>query len=1152
MAHPWLKMFFNAMCRGMRRRMTRDGRAAVGYYWPGIELLENRITPTITSAWSAGLLTVVSDAADSIAIEINGGMIQINGADPGSGPLAAAAVANLSITSGPGGGNIDLSQLVSGTLPNFQSGQIQGNGVTTLIAPASQANTWYLTGQNQGDLNGTAQFNLLNQFTGVSGGIAFQDVQNITGGQQTDLIKYVQSGALLTGNINELAGGNLTFYGDVLTIQGSVSTVGGSITVGGGPATTVTLQGALDTQGGTVDVAGSSVTVEGMITTEGGSVNINDSSVLGSGGSATLQGNIDTSGGNLTVYADTITLNTQSGAVLLSTQDVTNIAFGGPAIYQSVGNSGDISFSGVNITLGSDSGSMGSAELDSQATGATYTAGAITLTVLQEAGAGTGGGFNFPILPDLDSTSTSITLNDAMVLGGVVTFTATSENLHATTSAPNNSTPTIVQTGINFLENFQLLGGATASNAATAINLGPASAITASSFTAMAQGISDAESSPMAVSGVDIAMVFVITNASVNAAGHITTTGDITLDSMAHNTLLAKALENGNSGANSSIAAGVAAAVAIENSTSSAVVASTAQLNAGGNLTVQANTQNDKALQVVTTTGTDGNVGIGIGISYTTDTTTAAMNGQAVVHGAALIQANEVKEGVGTSQFFIVPTLLTGVAVNAGVGTSDTGNLINNAQGGAMAATVTPLISKISSLLGSQSAPTAAQVPAVQAAASVAIDVETNTATASIGANAALSVLGDLTVDANTNDRPNVIASSGISQSGPNQSSSVGPTEFAGSFAVAIGQYTNTANAFIDSNATANSGGNLSVTAETNNDFELSYGFNVIQALEQKPDFMTDQPQANDVTLNPNDIVECEDNNSTGKSGHWYQFVGAGTLPDVDLTTTNFANAGLWKDVGVLGQGGWSYKASNAIKTFTTYLDNTFGIDNNLADTWSQATVAPSDNQQAANIAVTGCITWLTLNQTSTASINNGAQINQSPMYRDGSQSVFVLATDSNSSLNLGGTVQVPGLTGSNKNLNFGANGTPSTGTQSGQDSVGASAVVVKYSDTVTATIAADVNLYADSLDVDAETVVGNFSTVISGVSTSGSVAFNGVVSVVMVNDMTLAQIAAGSQSGHRRGPRRRDVPQPQRRRHHPGRHQSRPRHLCARADVHA
>ena len=46
----------------------------------------------------------------------------------------------------------------------------------------------------------------------------------------------------------------------------------------------------------------------------------------------------------------------------------------------------------------------------------------------------------------------------------------------------------------------------------------------------------------------------------------------------------------------------------VENSTSTAIVANTATINAGGNLTVQANTTNDKTTQAITATGDDGQV----------------------------------------------------------------------------------------------------------------------------------------------------------------------------------------------------------------------------------------------------------------------------------------------------------------------------------------------------------------------------------------------------------------------------------------------------------------------------------------------------------------------------------------------------------------
>ena len=75
---------------------------------------------------------------------------------------------------------------------------------------------------------------------------------------------------------------------------------------------------------------------------------------------------------------------------------------------------------------------------------------------------------------------------------------------------------------------------------------------------------------------------------------------------------------------------------------------------------------------------------------------------------------------------------------------------------------------------------------------------------------------------------------------------------------------------------------------------------------------------------------------------------------------------------------------------------------------------------------------------------------------------------------------------------------------------IGAAFVIVNYTDNVTATISRGVKLYADSLDVDAETAVFDFSALISGGS-SKKFGFIGVLSLVNVNDTTLAQVDAGS-----------------------------------------
>ena len=294
-------------------------------------------------------------------------------------------------------------------------------------------------------------------------------MQNVTSGNQTDTFTYTTANSLISGAIAAPAGGNLSF-------------------------------------------AGTSVTLEGTITTQGGSVTVNGTVSLFTGGSVTLQGNIDTQGGDLNVYADTISVDTQSGPVTLSTRDLAAVP-GDPANDPSVGNSVAINFTGVNITLGSDSGiSQGNANLYSQVkneNGTTYTAGAITLTASEVAGGGTGGGFNPPIIPvKLDSTTTGITLNAATVDGGDITFNADASSLHANNDTANNQSTT-PKTLINGLEQFSLVGCVATSTATATINLGAGSAIVGDSFTANADGTSDAEGKPSGIPGVSLPEVVV-------------------------------------------------------------------------------------------------------------------------------------------------------------------------------------------------------------------------------------------------------------------------------------------------------------------------------------------------------------------------------------------------------------------------------------------------------------------------------------------------------------------------------------------------------------------------------------------------------------------------------------------------------------------
>ena len=759
------RSFFSSLVARKKRQRCESPRAAREAAGTarrlGFEPLEKRLLLTVTSSFNSGtgLLTVSSNAADNIALSVGDFSVLINGAAPGTGNVAASAVTGLSISAGPGGGTIDLSQL-GAALPNLTSGQIQGSGTTTLVAPLNLNNVWSITGQNQGVLD------LLQ----------FQGVQNLTGGSELDTFVFQSSSATISGTINEPAGGKLDFTGH-------------------------------------------SITLSGPVITQGGSVSLNDSTAIYTSGSVTIQGSIYTQGGALSVYADTITVNDQLSPVVISTRDLVNVP-GNPASDSSVGNSGNISLTGINITLSTNTASQSfgnqTTDIYSQVdAGSSFTAGTVNVVATEIAGTGSGNGFNFPALPAIDVSGASITLNAVAIYAGDVNFAATASSLHATTDV-NQNTPVPIQTSINTIENFSLIGGLADSTSNAAINLGSDSSIVAASFTGMSIATSDAEVKPMTIK-VGVAIAIDNTSAILNAAGRITTKGDTTLDALATNTLASFANAGGNVAG-----AGAAVAVSVENSVASSTVASTGQIRADGDLTVQASTTNNKALQAVTTTGNDGMVGVGVGISYANDTTTAAVNGDAKLGGDALVQANEIKNGFLGSKFFFA-TLFTGVAVNVGVGTDDTGDLINNMQGPVTQA----LLSKVASLFNKtqtdntpQQGPAAGSTPPFQAAAATAIDSETNVATATIGPGASVQVAGNLSVDANLNDRPNVIASSGVSS--PSDSGGGGGTEFDGSVAVALGFYTNTANATIDNGASVDAGKKLAVTSEALNDFQYS------------------------------------------------------------------------------------------------------------------------------------------------------------------------------------------------------------------------------------------------------------------------------------------------------------------------------------------
>ncbi len=75
-----------------------------------VELLEDRTLLSVSAGYNfiQQFLEVRSDGSDSIVIDVNAGNVQINGADPETGTLAADSVPSMIVIGGPGNNVIDL------------------------------------------------------------------------------------------------------------------------------------------------------------------------------------------------------------------------------------------------------------------------------------------------------------------------------------------------------------------------------------------------------------------------------------------------------------------------------------------------------------------------------------------------------------------------------------------------------------------------------------------------------------------------------------------------------------------------------------------------------------------------------------------------------------------------------------------------------------------------------------------------------------------------------------------------------------------------------------------------------------------------------------------------------------------------------------
>ena len=165
--------------------------------------------------------------------------------------------------------------------------------------------------------------------------------------------------------------------------------------------------------------------------------------------------------------------------------------------------------------------------------------------------------------------------------------------------------------------------------------------------------------------------------------------------------------------------------------------------------------------------------------------------------------------------------------------------------------------------------------------------------------------------------------------------------------------------------------GDINVKAESLNEIDPLglWGANLIApffALDDAATYTTDTTGGQ--VFNAGDTVEVKKNyDNGGDAGTHYRYLGTDGAV-FDPSEVDYAageEAGTWESVNQASETGIGW-----VRTFTTYLDGNLGLDNNLVDSWSQATAT------GQKLAIAGAITVLDMNNKADAVIRNGATIN--------------------------------------------------------------------------------------------------------------------------------------------------------------------------------
>ncbi len=769
------------------------------------------------------------------------------------------------------------------------------------------------------------------------------------------------------------------------------------------------------------------------------------------------------------------------------------------------GDSGNIYLASPEIIIEKNARLLAHVEM-----GSTYSAGNIELEAYQSA--------DYDItdlwLYNEDISKTEIKIQEGAVLRGKeVKLTAKSDNtvIYGTATpdqgvSPESSLSDIEVFAVGFIEDFSLIGAVAISKAFSLITLAADSEIYADTFLAGSYSTAIAKAAPLGI-GAGVAVAIVDTEARIEAAGKIITSGDCALISRADNTIQA----NGTATiAPGGIAAGVA--VSILNSKSFVHVTESAVLHIGGNLTVKAETIDRNWTQALSATGQGGKVGVAVALSIEHGETEAYLDGRAEVAGDIVVAALTERKEIAATMIGI-PVTRNGVNAAAGVNTGCQNDLASEIKSQIIGKIKGIFLPKIKKLILDKSEEankkTGSDQSPFEMAAAVAIHSDTNLATARIGdpestVKAEVKAKGRITILARAESQPFLIAIGTVKESkdeppagGEEEDDG---TKFAGSAAVAIGLYTNEATAFVGPGAAVDSAGKLEVKAEALSDYEFTYMVELVTIWARRYSSSADGHQV----VKRDDIIEVKDGHSAGgEAGHLYRYLGEFS-ETLDLGKVDFSQATLWEDLG----SAWVYRSKEMIRVLTTYLDASFGLADDLVNTWTQSTA------KGADVSICGAVTILEIECKAHSYLDRGAKVNQETgdNFRTGNQEVAVESLCVNELINFGGNIQTPGVSGAaadakswKPEINFGG---PGSGGETA--AAGGTVVLIWMENSSRAEVKEGVILYGDNLKVTADNSVLAVTLCAAG-GKAGDFGFDGVFSMLEIDNQTLAQIDGGA-----------------------------------------